>query len=336
MKCVKVPFLQAQKVKKYLGDNNLVDKEYSPQKNRTHLFFPLKKQDKNILNKFKDTEIVDREFTKKQKRSYKNLLPRDIREKLPSSYDMLGDIIIIEIPEELQKYEKKIASALLKTHNSVNTILKKAGIHSGEFRTRALEYLAGEKKKETIFKENNCRIMLDVEEVYFSPRLSTERKRIFKKVKKGEEILVMFSGCGPYPLSISKNTQAKHITAIEKNPLAHEYAEKNLQINKVQDIELIKGDVREVVPKLKRKFDRIIMPLPKDADTFLDLAFLVSKKGTVIHLYDFEHESEIGQVREKIDNEAKKARIDYKILEIVKCGQYSPGKFRICADFEIA
>ena len=96
---------------------------------------------------------------------------------------------------------------------------------------------------------------------------------------------------------------------------------------------MINADVRQEVPKINQKFDRIVMPLPKDADTFLDLAFMVSKKGTIIHLYDFEHESEFELGLDKIKTKAKEANVNYEILKTVKCGQYGPGKFRICIDF---
>ena len=136
-------------------------------------------------------------------------------------------------------------------------------------------------------------------------------------------------------MATKKNTKAKKIIGIEKNPIAHKYAKKNILLNKVKNVEFICGDVRTEVPKLNEKFDRIIMPLPKDADTFLDTALLVAKKGTIIHLYDFEHETEFDKVKVKIKNAVEKAKVKYKILDVVKCGQYSPGKFRICADFII-
>ena len=107
---------------------------------------------------------------------------------------------------KLENKEKDISQYLLDTNKSINTILKKSGQHSGEFRTQKLKYLAGEDKKEAIYKENSILLKLDVEEVYFSPRLSTERKRIFEQVKKDEKVLVMFCGCAPYPCTISKNT----------------------------------------------------------------------------------------------------------------------------------
>ena len=40
----------------------------------------------------------------------------------------------------------------------------------------------------------------------------------------------------------------------------------------VNNIKLIKGDVKKVIPKLvklKQKFDRILMPLPKRAEDFI-------------------------------------------------------------------
>jgi len=329
---LKTPLKKAEKVKKYLLTNNLYNKEYKPKKQKQHIIFPVLKKDTKLD---KDLTFTTTTFEKIIKKDYKDILPKPIQSKVPSSYDMIGDIIIIEIKEELIKHEKQIAEALLKTHNSIKTILKKSGIHSGEFRTQKLKHLAGKKTKETIYKENNVKLKLDVEKVYFSPRLGTERKRIYKQIKPNETILVMFSGCAPYPIVISKNTSVKHVTAIEKNQVAHKYAVENVKLNKLTNIELHYGDVRNIVPKLKQKFDRILMPLPKQAETFLDLAFKVSKKNTIIHLYDFEQESEIQLGEKKVEREAKKANIKYEILKIVKCGQYTPGKFRTCIDFRI-
>ena len=69
-------------------------------------------------------------------------------------------------------------------------------------------------------------------------------------------------------LRTSKNSPAKHIVGIEKNPIGHKYALENLRLNTkiAGKIELLKGDVRKVAPKLKKKFDRILMPLPKSAE----------------------------------------------------------------------
>jgi tRNA (guanine37-N1)-methyltransferase len=262
-------------------------------------------------------------------------LTKKEREKIITSYDVVGSIAIVEIPKELRKKEKIIAETLLLLHKSIKTVLKKEGIHKGKYRRQKLKFLAGKRTKIAEYKENNARFRLDVEKVYFSPRTSTERKRIYELVRPGEQILVMFSGCAPLPVVISKNTKAKEIYGIELNPAAHKFAVENVELNKLRNVFLIKGDVRKAVPKLKKKFDRILMPLPKDAETFLDTAFKASKKGTTIHLYQFAHIDEFDDVKKKVREICRENREKCRILRIVKCGSYSPRVYRVCVDFRI-
>lgn len=264
----------------------------------------------------------------------KKLTKKELK-ALITSYDVMGSIAIIEIPDELRKKEKLIAETLLSMHNNVKTVLKKAGIHKGKYRRQKLKVLAGKRTKVAEYKEHNALLRLDVENVYFSPRLSTERKRIFEQVKKGEEVLVMFSGCAPYPVVIAKNTKAKEVYGIELNPLGHKFAVENVKLNKLKNVVVVKGDVRKVIPKLRKKFDRIIMPLPKDAESFLDSAFKASKKGTVIHLYCFTSEDLFGKLKSKIKAICKDFRKKCRIMRIVKCGHYSPRVYRVCVDFKI-
>ncbi|MBD3203887.1 methyltransferase domain-containing protein, partial [Candidatus Woesearchaeota archaeon] len=313
-------------------------------KQEDKIIIPVKKISKKIKSKIKSkfpgSEFIKADFKKRDiKKTYKDILINKIDKKnlncLPSSYDIIGDIIIIKIPETVKSYKKEIGNALLKTHKNINTVLEKSDIHKGEFRTQDLDHLAGEKKKETLYKENNAVFKLDVEKVYFSVRLASERKRIYKQVKPGENILVMFSGIAVYPIVISKNSNAESITAIEKNPAAQEYAEKNLKLNRTKNIKLYLGDVRDVIPELDKKFDRILMPLPKTGENFLDLALSVSKKGTIIHFYDFEHETEFDKGKQKVKEACKESGINCKIIDLVACGQYAPGKYRICIDFKI-
>jgi tRNA (guanine37-N1)-methyltransferase len=134
---------------------------------------------------------------------------------------------------------------------------------------------------------------------------------------------------------LSKNTKAKHIIGIEINPEGHKYGLNNISLNKLNNISLYNGDVRDVVPKLKTKFDRILMPLPKTAEEFLDTALLAAKKGTVIHLYAFLNESEFDVAKQAIKDACKEANMNYKILSLTKCGQHAPRVYRICIDFKI-
>lgn len=269
------------------------------------------------------------------KQALEKKLTKKEMKNLVSSYDIVGSIAIIEIPSELKKKEKTIAETLLFLHKNIRTVLKKADIHKGKYRRQKMVVLAGKRTKIAEYKENNARFRLDVEKVYFSSRSGTERKRIYELVKPNEKILVMFSGCAPLPVVISKNTKAAEIYGIELNPIAHKFAVENVELNKLKNIVLLNDDVKKTVPKLKKKFDRILMPLPKDAETFLDTAFKAAKKGTTIHLYQFAHIDKFEDVKKKVKNICTENKKKCKILRIVKCGAYSPKVYRICIDFKI-
>lgn len=84
------------------------------------------------------------------------------------------------------------------------------------------------------------------------------------------------------------------------------------------------------------KYDEIFMPLPKDAELFLDCAFKTGTKNTIIHMYDFLHENEFPHKSENaIKKIAKKHNKEVEILQTRKVGQYAPLKYRTCCDFRI-
>ncbi|MEK6973844.1 MAG: methyltransferase domain-containing protein [Nanoarchaeota archaeon] len=252
---------------------------------------------------------------------------------IPKSFDVIGDILVFtDFPEKLIKKEKEVGNYILKKLKNVKVVAKRTKNFSGTFRTAKLKIIAGEKRKETVHRENNCIFKLNVETCYFSSRLGNERLRIARQVKKNEIVLTMFSGVAAYPITLSKLTKSEEIYGIEINPSAHKYAQENLILNKIKNIKLIKGDVRKVMPKMKIKFDRILMPLPKDAGKFLDLAFSKIKKKGIIHFYYFLREDEIPEIGIKKIKEQKKK---FKLLRVVRCGQIAPRKYRVCFDIKV-
>ena len=273
------------------------------------------------------------------KKNLKYYLKGKLSEKelqlVPTSFDVVGDILIFsDFPRDLAKKEKLIGSIILKNYHHIKTILKKTKKYSGKFRLPKLKAVAGEKRKETLYKENNVSIKLDVEKVYFSPRMSSERKRIAELIKPNESVLVMFSGSGIYPLVIAKNSKCREVYGVEINPVAHKYALENVKKNRLENkIKLFLGDAKNVVPKLKKKFNSILIPLPKGGEYFLYLALKCIKKNGIIHFYGFQHEDEFNKAGEKVKIACKKARKSCKILKTVKCGQYSPRFYRVCVDF---
>ncbi len=335
MLAVETSLQNAQKVKEYLTRHNLLNFDYLPIKEFDVIYFPILKK-----AKIPHAIIVDTKFPFPQKKHdltveevLKDKLTKEEMKILPKSQEVVGDILILEISAELQKKEKLIAQAYLKTHKSIKTVVKKDHVHEGEFRLRRVKVLAGENRKETIHQENGVKIKLHLEKTYFSARSATERLRIAKLVKLGEKVLVMFSGAAPYPLVIAKHSQASMVYGIEINPEAHQFALESVDLNHLENrVKIFEGDVREIMPTMKESFDRIAMPLPKTGEEFLDVALPKVKKGGMIHLYAFLAEDEIPTHKKYVQSICKKLGYQIKILKTVKCGQFSPRVFRICFD----
>lgn len=249
------------------------------------------------------------------------------------SFDVVGSIAIIQLKNEKQKKGmKKFALRLLKKQKNIKSVFIKKKI-KGRLRVPSLKWLAGEKETVTIHKESGCLFKLDIARCYFSPRLGTDRLEIAKKVKKNERVLVMFSGIAPYPIVIAKHSKAKEIYAIELSKEANNYAKENIKLNKIDNIKLIQGDVKKIVPKLNKKFDRIVMARPQLKEDFLECAFLVSKKGTIVHFYDFVKTIEGSII--KINNAAKKANKAVELIDWKKVREIAPYKYHVRIDFKI-
>jgi tRNA (guanine37-N1)-methyltransferase len=195
--------------------------------------------------------------------------------------------------------------------------------------------LAGDKNTEVVHKEYGCFFKLDPQKAYFSPRESTERQRIAEMVKPREEVLVMFSGVCPYPITIArKQTLVSKIYAVELNPVAHKYALENIKLNHLEKkiIPILK-DVRKA--KEIGKVDRIIMPLVEKAIDYLDIAFSHSKKGTIIHLYGLSKEKDFKDLEEKVKKIAGKCNVKYKIIGRQDVLPYAPRIKKVRLDIRI-
>jgi len=261
---------------------------------------------------------------------------------LTKAFDIIGDIAIIEIPNELQAREKEIADAIMQVHRNVKVVAKKLGGMIGEYRVRPIKVIAGENRTETEYHESGCRMRFDVAKTYFSVRLSHERERIADQVKDGELILALFAGVGPFPLVIAKKNKNKSnllkIAAIELNPDATKYMKENVRLNKMDGIiEPIEGDARKVVMGRFRNWaDRVLMPLPKSAYEFLDVAFAGAKNGAIVHFYSFAEEGKAFEdAKEKVKQAAKEAKAKVEILNQKIVRPYAPHVVQTVTDFRV-
>lgn len=334
--CVKIEKQKAEETRRKLVSLGVSDKSRKVFSIEKFVFFP-------VLKKVEGFEVV------KKKARVRVLKPNSIKEalvnvltaeefnSLVSSFDIVGDVAVLEIPSELEKKQKQIAEAAMRVHSSVRAVFKKASEMQGVFRVRKLKWLAGEKRSETVYSENGCRMKLDLKKVYFSPRLVFERKRIAELVGEKERVLVFFAGVAPFALVIARKHPEAKITCIELNPAACKYARENIILNKAKNVEVVEGDVRKIIPAgFLGVADRVLMPLPKGAEEFLREAFIAAQKGCVVHLYSFsEDKAPFEKALKAVKAEAKKQGRKVKIVFKRVVRPYAPRVSQVAIDFEI-
>ena len=110
---LKIALREAEKIRLFLLSNNLLDTAFELNKDKTNIYFPLsslpKGKKQELRKKFPNAVFVKAGFRSR------NLKPRSLKDALKgkltgeefnsfiSSYDTVGTIAILEIPEELEK-----------------------------------------------------------------------------------------------------------------------------------------------------------------------------------------------------------------------------------------
>ena len=256
-----------------------------------------------------------------------------------SAFDQIGDIVIIKIPDELISKKKLIAEAILANVRTAKAVFAQVSAVKGDFRVRDLDFIAGENRTVTEYKEHACRFKVDVAKAYFSPRLSTERQRIADMVGDGETIVNMFAGVGTYSVVIAKMNKTCKIYSIDSNATASELDKVNAKLNKVQDrIITICGDTSDVIKeKLEGQADRVLMPLPEKAREFVDSAVLALMGKGIVHY--FAHVKADGKKAGKElglqDAHDAFAKYDHKVLAVRVVREVGPRIYQIVADVSV-
>ena len=273
--------------------------------------------------------------------------------KPPSSYDIIGEIAIIEL--DSLSSAAGMAREIMRTHSRVKTVLQKTGERVGEFRLRKMRVIAG-KDTETIHREHGFRFSLDPTKVYFSPREATEREKVAGMVKPGETVMVMFAGVGPFGIVIAgKQPGVKKVYQVEINPAGFGYMKQNIIMNKLSHkVVPILGDARDACKRYTGLCDRVLTPLPREAHEFLDSALSCLKPRGIIHFYSVGRHAKglkgkaadkrlFGEAESILRDSARKAgpkgtpdgRRSVKVLARRRVLPFSPGSWKICIDAEV-
>lgn len=242
-------------------------------------------------------------MTRMLKKSLESILSPKESEELISAFDQIGEIIIVRIPDSLLPKKKIIGEALLKDVKIVRSVFYQASAVEGDFRTRNLEVIAGEDNTETEYREFGCKFIVDVQNAFFSPRLSTERDRIANLIQEGEVMTNMFAGVGMFSIIAAKKKKCE-VYSLDINPVASNLCERNIKLNKLAgEVISINGDARQIInEQLENKSDRTLMLLPERSDEFLESAIKTTKNGGIIHYYSHIHadkKSDVGKLSEE-------------------------------------
>ncbi|MCQ2056354.1 MAG: class I SAM-dependent methyltransferase family protein, partial [archaeon] len=310
VKCVRVPKKDANSVRISMKLDSVFDSYYKIRSEQSSVLIPL------IGDHYENYDVVeaDLEMLKHIDTNYKALLPTNIRNLLPSSYDKIGNAVVIRLVNELLPLKHEIGKALMETSSNVRCVFLDSGI-VGNFRVRNLEMIAGSGPSEIQYKEFGVTINADLTKAYCNPRLATERMRVASLVKDDEIVIDMFTGIAPFPLIICKHAHPKIVYAIDLNHSAIEYAKKNIVENHFDNVVVTEGDAREIIKNLPLA-DRIIMNLPQIAHSFLPDALMRTKVGGTIHLYKVIDRNFAGEFCSNIISEMAKKGLNCELSGI--------------------
>jgi len=347
---LKVPKRLGEEAIRLASKLGLLNKDLKVESEGEYLHIPLSRkpsfETEEIREKLSEYEILLRKFSKRYKAPRKAFevaaekLPPHLLASFPRSIDIIGEVAIIEVPPELEGHKGTVGEAILQTHKHVRIVLAKMSPVRGTKRLREYEVIAGSGKTETIHREHGCIYYLDVMKVYFSPRLSFEHKRIASQVKENETVVDMFAGVGPFSILIAKIRKEVKVYAIDVNPDAVRYLERNVIVNGVLGrVVPILGDARRIIrKKLQGIADRVIMNLPEKALEYIDAACeAIKPEGGILHYYSFaEGLNPIKKAEKELMEGVMKMgrRVDH-VVSARKVREVAPGKWQVVIDARI-
>ena len=263
-------------------------------------------------------------------------LSRTELSSLPSSYQKIGDTVILNLKKELWKHDKEIGRILLEKIPNTRTVCRRTGFIKNQYREPQVKVIVGDKNTETVHREHGIFFKLDVNKIMFAKGNLNERKRITKLVKKRETIVDMFSGIGYFSIGIAKFSEPKKVYSIEINPVAYRYLCENVKLNKVKDKVIpILGDCMVEIPKLGRIADRVIMGLlPSSKDYLLD-AMKVVKPNGVVHYHGTGKKEGWKGLFEDVKTAAGIEGFKVELKRRAKVKSYAPKIYHFVLDCEV-
>lgn len=249
-------------------------------------------------------------------------VPPELKPRLPRSFDVIGDLVLIRIPAELAPHARAIGEALLAFVPGARRVGRDRGV-VGPARIRSIEPIAGTGPFRTVHHENGIALTVDLDRAYFSPRLAREHARVAAAVGAGERILDLCCGIGPFALTALARAPSCEITAVDLNPAAIEL----LRESAMGSVGRLTMLVEEAGAFLDRSgsFDRIILNLPHGGARLLPLLAPHLAPGGTLHYYEVVHRADRARRGAEISRAGGPVP-PWSIDEMHVVHEYSPGE----------
>lgn len=339
MFAVKVKREQTEDMRMILSQRKLIDKKRKFQKSGNYIEIPVAEKIKNYKFPKRSLQIVTQKpvFRYESGEPFESILdkikmPAYMKRYLPRKWERLGDVLVLKIPEQLEKFERSLAKIYAEVLHA-KTVVKDLGI-VGEQRRQKIKIILG-KCTETVHKENKIKFKLDVNEIMFSSGNMKERKRISSVSNKNETVVDMFAGIGYFSIPLAFYSKPKQIRTYEINPIAYRYLCENIKLNKVRDI---------IVPHLEDcrnaeegVADRIVMGYLKDTFIYFPKALRILKSsGGIIHYHEKCPNALLPkQPFEKLKEIALEEGKKIELIKFTNVKSYAPGVSHVVLDIKI-
>ncbi|MBJ23239.1 MAG: hypothetical protein CMB64_01080 [Euryarchaeota archaeon] len=357
MRYLVVPSKETQVWREFLNSNNWLEKGLLIEKEGENRAIPLSKNfPEKVPTNLQQFKIINKNTMSSKIYDYLGHLEKHIgSEKFdefsdlwPQSYDQIGEIIIIKIPEEIEVFAKEIGISLLFQNKKITRIFQDLGVQ-GEFRIRNLKLIGGPKNLggETKIKENGVEFIVDPTKGYYSPRLANERagtveSAISLKNKLGRELNICdaYAGFGPalIPLLKKKNI-VKYLLANDLNSKITNTLRRNLIQNNKDNciIKIDCMDARKLInySENKGRFDLLLVNLPHSTLEHLPslIELLNNNSTSLLKAWCIIEENEIEVVKNQIIDLLNSQK--YLISKIVVNSTRSYSPTQIYAKIEV-
>ncbi len=228
-------------------------------------------------------------------RRYSDLLewPDADRRELPRSFDVVGDVVLVRVPESLTGRSEEIGRALLAFVPGARIVGRDEGVQGIE-RRRRLVRIAGEGSWRTRHRENGLELAVDLESAYFSPRLGHEHARVAAAVRPGERVYDLCCGVGPFALAIAAGGRAREVVGVDLNPAAIDLLRENaVRLGLADRVRTVLAPV-ETFLREAGPVERAVLNLPHEGIKYLASVGAVVARAGALHYYEVTARSEVG------------------------------------------